>query len=425
MSMRFGLGFVMFAAAVLGPALPAAAETVALSGATLIDGTGGTPVQPAVLLIKDGRIVAAGAEGSVAIPQDARRIDVTGKTIIPGLINAHGHVAIDARSEAAPREQLAAQLRLYARYGVTTVYSLGDDGVESVALADAPLGLAPDRARLFVSGPVLEAASAQDGRADVAANAALGVDMIKIRLEGPPDAPMRTPAVFQAMVDEAHHRELPVAAHIFPLAEAKGLAAAGVDVIAHSVRDQDVDEALVDQMKAGSVGYIPTLTRDLSVFVYESTPEFFSDPFFTREESYRAAAERLTDPAAQARIRGNANAQGIKTALAQAKRNLKILSDAGIGIAMGTDSGGGLGRWQGYFEHLELAMMVESGMTPMQALVAATGGAARVMRLDATFGTLAPGKHADFLVLAANPLDDIRNTRSLEQVWIAGRKLAD
>ena len=227
------------------------------------------------------------------------------------------------------------------------------------------------------------------------------------------------------MIDEAHRRTIRVAAHIFSLEEAKGLVAAGVDVIAHSVRDQEVDGALMDQMKAGSVGYIPTLTRDLSVFVYETTPVFFDDPFFTREETYRAAAERLTDPASQTRIRGNANAQGIKAALAQAKRNLKILSDSGVSIAMGTDSGGGPGRWQGYFEHLELAMMVESGMTPMQALVAATGGAARVMHLDATLGTLEPGKHADFLVLAANPLDDISNTRSLEQVWVAGRRLTE
>jgi imidazolonepropionase-like amidohydrolase len=251
------------------------------------------------------------------------------------------------------------------------------------------------------------------------------VDIIKIRLEGPPDAPIRTPAVYQAMIDEAHSRNLRVAAHMFPLEEATGLAAAGVDVIAHSVRDRDVDEAFINQLKTQGIGYIPTLTRDLSVFVYETTPEFFSDPFFTREDAFRAAVIRLSDPAAQARVRENPNAQRIKPALEQARRNLKILSDAGVAIAMGTDSGTGQGRWQGYFEHVEMTMMAEAGMTPMQVLVAATGGAAQVMHLDETLGTLEPGKQADFLVLAANPLGDIRHTRTLEQVWIAGHRLAD
>jgi len=178
-------------------------------------------------------------------------------------------------------------------------------------------------------------------------------------------------------------------------------------------------------MKSIGIGYIPTLTRDLSVFIYETTPDFFDDPFFTQEGAYRAAAARLTDPAAQARVRENPATQRTKAALEQAQRNLKIMADGGVTIAMGTDSGTGQGRWQGYFEHVELAMMVEAGLTPMQALVAATGGAAQVMHLDESLGTLEPGKHADFLVLSANPLDDIRNTRALEQVWIAGHQLAE
>jgi len=90
---------------------------------------------------------------------------------------------------------------------------------------------------------------------------------------------------------------------------------------------------------------------------------------------------------------------------------------------MGTDTGAQVGRWQGYFEHTELEMMVKAGLTPMQALVAATGGAARVTKLDGQLGTLEPGKFADFVVLNANPLSDIRNTRQVESVWIAGRQL--
>jgi imidazolonepropionase-like amidohydrolase len=105
---------------------------------------------------------------------------------------------------------------------------------------------------------------------------------------------------------------------------------------------------------------------------------------------------------------------------------LKLLSDAGVSIAMGTDSGANLvGRWQGYFEHTEMEMMVTAGMTPMQTIVAATGAAARVMKPDARLGTLEPGKWADFLVLSANPLTDIRNLRQIDTIWIAGRRLAN
>jgi imidazolonepropionase-like amidohydrolase len=162
----------------------------------------------------------------------------------------------------------------------------------------------------------------------------------------------------------------------------------------------------------------------LSVFVYETTPAFFSDPFFMRHAAdYDADMKRLSDPALQARTRSDTQAQSIKKALEQASRNVKIVADAGAPIAMGTDSGAGDGRWQGYFEHVELELMVKAGLTPMQALVAATGGAAGVMKLDEQLGTLEPGKRADLVVLRGNPLSDIRNTRQLDAVWIAGREV--
>ena len=132
--------------------------------------------------------------------------------------------------------------------------------------------------------------------------------------------------------------------------------------------------------------------------------------------------ERIRDPELQARVRGGDQAAAARKVLAQAQRNLKLLSDGGVTIAMGTDSGTQLGRWQGYFEHVELELMVEAGLTPMQALVAATGNAARVMGLR-ELGTLEPGNHADFVVLDADPLADIRNTRRIDSVWIAGRRL--
>ncbi len=116
-------------------AAPVSAETVALSGATLIDGTGAAPVRDSVIVMTDGRITTVGPRASVSIPAGARTVNVSGKTIMPGIVNAHAHVEGNRRSTAPLAQQLSDQLALYARYGVTTVYSLGDDGVESVKLA--------------------------------------------------------------------------------------------------------------------------------------------------------------------------------------------------------------------------------------------------------------------------------------------------
>ena len=198
-----------------------------------------------------------------------------------------------------------------------------------------------------------------------------------------------------------------------------------MDVIAHSIRDQAVDQATIDTIKKRNVGYIPTLTRDLAQFVYESTPEFFTDPFFLRHaDAYRRDMTKLSDAMSQEKMRKSPEAQTIKVALQQGSRNLKTLSDAGVLIALGTDTGTNEGQWQGYFEQVELEMMVKAGLTPMQALVSATSGAAKVAKVDPQLGTIQAGKRADLLVLNANPLTDIRNTRQIHSVWIAGRQLA-
>jgi imidazolonepropionase-like amidohydrolase len=188
-----------------------------------------------------------------------------------------------------------------------------------------------------------------------------------------------------------------------------------------------VDAGLIAAMKQHNVGYIPTLTRDLAVFVYESTPDFFKDPFFLRGMSlYKREVDVVSDPAYQEKSRTDPAIQGIKKALAQAERNLKILSDAGIPIGMGTDTGAAPnrnpGRWQGYFEHVELELMVKSGLTPMQAIHDATGSAAKIMGMKGV-GTIEKGNWADLLVLNANPLTDIRNTRQIDSVYVAGRKV--
>jgi imidazolonepropionase-like amidohydrolase len=202
------------------------------------------------------------------------------------------------------------------------------------------------------------------------------------------------------------------------------LVGAGLDVIGHAVRDQELDQAFIAEIKRRNVGYIATMARDLAEFEYETTPAYFTDPFFLRGLPYvRKDMEELTNPAAQEKVRTGKLAPVIRKALQQNMRNLKLLSDAGGSIAMGTDSGTGVGQWVGYSEHVELELMTKAGLTPMQVLVSATSGAARVMKLDQHLGTLQPGKWADFIVLSANPIADIRNTRKIESIWIAGRRL--
>jgi imidazolonepropionase-like amidohydrolase len=403
-----------------------AGGTVALTGARVMNGTGAAPLEQATILIANGRIEAVGTGAAVKIPAGATRVDMSGKTIVPGLINAHGHLNADQSTRPIP-EKLARQLRVYADYGITTVVVLGTgpkDLEDAVKLRDAQESGTLDRARVYVAGPsIRDLKTAEEARAAVDRYADAKADIIKLHITGGPND--MTPTVYGALIDQAHKRGLRVAAHLYYLKDAKGLLNAGVDVIAHSVRDQDVDQALIAQIKQRNVGYIPTFTRDLAQFVYEATPAFFTDPFFVRHiDDYRREMTTLSDPALQEKTRNNKEAQNIKVAIQQGSRNLKILSDAGVLIAMGTDTGTNLGQWQGYFEHVELEYMVKAGLTPMQTLVAATGGAARVMKLDQQLGTIQPGKRADLLVLNANPLTDIKNTRQIHSVWIGGRRLA-
>ncbi len=401
-----------------------ASGTVVLVGARLIDGTGRAPLEQSTVVIRNGRIEVVGAPNAITAPAGATRIDVSGKTIVPGFINAHGHLDAD-QSTRPVRDKLAGQLRVYANYGVTSVVVLGTNAdalQDALKLRDEQAQGTLDRARVYVAGPSLRGLKTeQEARTSVNGYADAKVDIVKIHILG--NANDMTPAVYGALIDQAHRRGLRVAAHVYYLKDARGLVDRGVDVLAHSVRDQQVDQGLIADIKKRNVGYIPTLTRDLASFVYETTPAFFKDPFFLRHvDAYRREMTLLNDPAQQEKTRSNQQAQAMKQALQQANQNLKIMSDAGVAIALGTDSGANLGQWQGYFEHVELEMMVKAGLTPMQALVAATGGASRMMKLDQQ-GTLQPGKRADLVVLSANPLTDIRNTRQIDSVWIAGRKV--
>ena len=407
---------------------PAAAGIVALTNARVIDGTGRPALEKATVVIRDGRIEAVGA--TAAVPAGAVRLDMAGKTIMPGMINAHGHAQKGLDPKIPIREDLIRQLRMYANYGVTTVVSLGanpDDELEQLKLRDEQGSMPLDRSRVYTSGQsVRRFKTPEESIANTNRVADLKPDIVKFHFDDPP-ANMSA-ETWGAIIDTAHKRGLRVAPHIFYLRDAKAAVIKGADVLAHSIRDVDVDAETIAVMKKRDVGLIPTLTREVTVYVYESTPAFFKDPFFLRGISlFKEHMDIVSAPAFQEKVRNDKVAQSIKQALVQAKRNLKIMFDAGIPIGFGTDGGVPnnmtFGRFQGFLEHMELELMVESGLTPMQALTAATSTSARIMRLE-QLGPIAPGKAADLLVLDANPLQDIRNTRQINSVWIGGRRLA-
>lgn len=405
----------------------APSDTQVFIGATLIDGNGEGPIDNAVLVVRKGRVEAVGPADTVEVPQDAARMDLSGRTIIPGIINAHGHVGMaqGLKSGAAyyTRANILEQLRVYARYGVTTVVSLGEPGADlGVDIRDEQNGPTLDRARLFVAGPVLVPDTPQEAREDVASLAEMQVDWAKIRVDDDlGEAEKMPPETYAAVIEASHEHDLPLTAHIVELKDAKGLVQAGADVLGHSVRDAPVDDERIALMRERDVCLHPTLTRELSTFVYAERPDFFDDPFFLREADPEVIRE-LQRPRIQREYHGE-EAEYYRDALPTASRNMMALHEAGVRIAFGTDSGPPA-RFQGYFEHLEMTMMADAGMDPADILFTATSQAADCMRLD-DVGRLAPGKWADFVVLTRNPLEDIRNTRSIDSVWIAGNRVPD
>jgi len=394
----------------------AAQEVTALVGARIWDGTGAEAISDGLMLVRDGRIQYVGERGDVPIPAGATVVNVDGRTIIPGLINTHGHVG---NVGGSGRENLTKQLRLYAEYGVTTVNSLGGEGPAAIALRDEQSMIGLDRARVFVAGAVVAGRTVDEALAQVQQNADMGVDWMKLRVDDNLGSSQKmSPEIYSAVIDRSHELGLRLASHLFYLSDAKALMRAGTDFIAHSVRDMDVDDEFLGMLAASGICYTPTLMREVSTYVYESRPDFFDDPFF-RSHFDQAVRDQFQTPARQ---RSSARSQPYKEALRVALRNVKTIVDAGLPVVMGTDTGPA-GRFQGYFEHMELDLMAEAGLTPEQVLRSATGLAAECLRMDDEIGTLRPNRWADFIVLTENPLDDIRNVHGIESVWIAGEVL--
>jgi imidazolonepropionase-like amidohydrolase len=392
------------------------AQVVAYVGATVWDATGTAAIRDATMVVENGRITGIGTGGNV--PSGAEIVMLDGKFIIPGLIDTHAHVSgLWAPEEVTGEsERIRGDLEIFAKYGVTTVNSLGDDeAVIAVRDAASPTDA---RARLLVAGPVI-GGNATAARAAAIANAEAGVDWLKLRVDDNlGTGPKMSWDAVQAVLDVGEERGLRVATHLFYLEDAKRLLEMGTGMVAHSVRDTDVDEEFITALIESGVCYVPTLTREMSTFAYAERPGFLDNDFFI-EFANASEVAKVSESAFMEAMRQSPAAAGYRIALGQALRNLKLLVDAGAPVTFGTDAGP-TARFPGFFEHLELSLMVSAGLRPEQALLAATSRAAACLGLD-DVGTLEVGNWADFVVLGSSPLVDIGNTQTLEQVYVAGK----
>ena len=381
-----------------GFAIPASAQSItAFEGARVIVGDGRV-IENATLVVDGARIAQAGRTADVRVPAGAKRVNLAGKTVMPMIIDTHVHLS-------ATREPLLRDLRARAYWGVSAVLSMGTDGYEVLGVHNEVI---PGAARYLSAGRGITTpepgrttapywvTSAAEGRKAVDELAAHKVDIVKIWVDTR-DGKFKklTPEMYGAIIDEAHKRGLRVTAHLFDLEDAKGLVRAGVDTLAHGVRDKDIDDEFVAMFKAHPKLVLTPNLPERGVRVDRGWMKAGLSP----EDFAKLEKANVDDPKAQAFF-------GIQA------RNLKRLNAAGAFIVLGSDGNRPWGP------HEEMQDMVIAGMTPMQVIVAATRNSAEYLRLDG--GTLQAGKSADFIVLDASPLDDITNTRRISAVVLRG-----
>jgi imidazolonepropionase-like amidohydrolase len=408
--------YIILAVALLFEA-SATAQVTVLTRATVIDGTGALPQKDITIVMESGRIRDMGPSPKMPIPSGATVLDLTGRFIVPGIINAHGHVG--AKTEP--------QLRQYALYGVTTATSMQTDPDEVVQVREAQKRGELRGARVstvkYRFAPDPEVVTPQQARAKVDETVAAGADYIKVWVDsGFGTRAKLTPEFCAAVLEQARKHGKLTFGHAYELADAKMLVEQGLNVLAHNVRDREVDSDFISLLKQRNVTVIPTLIRDEFLFAYGDAPAWIDDPFFQRfvpPERLAVLKTKIRDEQAKHPQRAL-----IKAGFEMNKINLKKLSDGGVRIALGTDSGGAADRFfiQGYSEHREMELMVQSGLTPMQVIQSFSKGASEALGISKEFGILAKAKVADLLVLEKNPLDNITNMRSMQTIYMGGKK---
>jgi len=428
----------------------ALAGVTALAGATLFDGSGEKPLLDAVVVVRDNRIVDVGPASRVSIPAEATVTDLRGKWVVPGLVDAHVHFfqsgglytrpdVIDLRDVypydreiADIRRKLPATLGRYIASGVTSVVDMaGPAWTYELRRLAGSVAASP---RVVLTGPALapELRPGLDGddapavvvrtptqaRWTVNALAARQPDLLKIWFA--PSPGMDLEREFQwvhAAIDEAHELGLRVAVHATQLKIAREMVLAGVDILVHSVDDELIEPELLSHMRERGVLYIPTL--GVGRRYAEVLGQRLALSPFERAMADSDVVASFDD--LRWLTRGRARKRSVPDNRI-ANENLLRVHRAGIRIAAGSDAGN-IGSLHGPGLHHELELMVEAGLTPAQVLQAATRGGAEVMGRGNELGRLQPGMLADLLVLDANPLADIRNTRRIVMVMKGGQVL--
>ena len=441
--MRIPIRALIVATLFSGAAL--AQSPTILRNVTVIDGTGAPPRLHLDITLRAGLIESI-APTSQAKPAGATIVDCSGKTVIPGLISAHSHLGViennaEPSASAYNTPNVTAALNQFERYGVTTMLSLGLNRDVAYDLRAQQRAGTLDGATLLTAGrgigvpggapPLMVApdqvdrpTTADEARHDVDDFAAHHADIVKIwvdPLHG--KAPEMGSDIYAAAIDQAHKDRLHIAAHEYALDDARQLVSDGIDVLAHSVRDQPVDDAFVRAMLQHHTWYIPTLALDEAFYIYATDPTILQSQFFRQAAGPQLLAKLTASDYAAKTLADPQTAQHQQDEN-MARQNLKSLYDAGVHIAFGTDSGAVPGRVPGFSEHRELEDFVAAGLTPLQAITVATGSTGQLIHtLDPTLnvGLISPGYSADLILLTADPLADIRNTRHIAAVYHRGK----
>ena len=414
-------------------------EAVLYEGARLITGDGSSPIEGSAFLVENGRFTRVGRQGDLQPPAGAVRVDLTGKTVMPALIDAHSHIGymkdLTLGPENYTRENILDHMRRFAYFGVAASQAMGSDfGELPFELRDQLReGTDPDAARFLTAGrglsPLEEISpgnmrhaayvvtTVEGARADVRELARRQVPLVKMWVDTR-GGTIRTltPDLYGAILDEAHTRGMRVAVHATAPEDAKALLRDGIDVFAHMISDVD-DELIALFTQHPNTAVLLALSAPRRIV---SAPWLNPAHPLIRETVSPAQIARLQDRLAGQTPETVEQGREVWERLA---RGVRLLAAAGVKIGVGTDGGGQNGdQFVGWTMHAELENMVSAGMTPAQVLVAATRNSAEILGLD-DLGMVADGKSADFIVLDANPLDDITNTRRISKVFLRGHEI--